>query len=71
MELTAGQSVRSDAAALPVAAGEYLSVSIYVEKGKLLSGNALDDVRLSVCRGDHTSDMRFYIRAGARIAFYI
>ena len=57
VELTAGQSVRSDAAALPVAAGEYLSVSIYVEKGKLLSGNALDDVRLSVCRGDHTSDM--------------
>lgn len=29
VELTAGQSVRSDAAALPVAAGEYLSVSIY------------------------------------------
>ena len=31
VELAAGESARSDAAALPVAAGGYLSVSIYVE----------------------------------------
>lgn len=57
VELAAGESARSDAAALPVAAGGYLSVSIYVEKGKLLSGNALDDAWLAVCRGDHATDV--------------
>lgn len=56
VELAAGESARSDAAALAVAAGGYLSVSIYVEKGRLLSGNALDDARLAVCRGDHADD---------------
>lgn len=51
--LRAGEVARSDPAALPVPAGSYFCVSLHVAKGKLLSGNALDDARLAVCRGDH------------------
>ena len=57
--LRGGESCRSDAAALPVPAGGFFSVSIHVVKGKLLSGNALDDAKLTVCRGNHAASRAF------------
>ncbi len=57
--LNAGETCRSDALAMTVPAGYHFCVSIHVKKGKLLSGNALDDAKLTFCRGNHAADASF------------
>lgn len=54
--LRAGEAIRSDAAAIQIRTGEFFCVSLYIVRGKLLSGNALDDAGLAFCRGDHAQD---------------
>lgn len=54
--LRAGETARSDAAALQIQAGGHFCVSLYVRRGKLLSGNELDDAKLIFCSGDHAED---------------
>lgn len=49
-----GEVVTTDEASIDVKTGEYLSISIYVEKGSLRSGNLIDNVELITARGNQT-----------------
>lgn len=50
--LKPGETVICDEAELDTAAGEYLAISIFVEKGDLKSGNLLNNVRLLTVKGN-------------------
>lgn len=49
-----GEVVTTDETAFKVKTGEYISISIYVEKGSLRSGNLIDNVELITARGNKT-----------------
>ncbi len=52
--IKAGEIVTTDEAALNIMTGDYLSISIYVEKGALRSGNLIDNVELITAKGNKT-----------------
>ena len=52
LTLPPGGSAISDEAAFAVPAGAHVCVSLYIEKGRLQSGNCLDDARLLCAKGD-------------------
>ncbi|MCL2494510.1 MAG: GDSL-type esterase/lipase family protein [Oscillospiraceae bacterium] len=52
LTLPPGGSAISDEAAFAVPAGAHVCVSLYIEKGRLQSGNCLDNARLLCARGD-------------------
>lgn len=52
--IKSGEVLTTDEVAFSVSTGEYISVSIYVEKGSLRSGNLIDNVELITSRGNKT-----------------
>lgn len=52
--LKVGEVVTTDETPFEVKTGEYISISIYVEKGSLRSGNLIDNVELITARGNKT-----------------
>lgn len=59
LTLRPGEKIISDAAALDVPAGAHIAVSVYIEKGRLRSGNCLDNARLLCARGDRAGALAF------------
>ncbi len=52
--LKKGETVKSDISDISVNMGEYISISIFVEKGSLKSGNLLNNASLITVKGDKT-----------------
>ncbi|MDR2687637.1 MAG: GDSL-type esterase/lipase family protein [Oscillospiraceae bacterium] len=59
LTLGPGETAVSDDVALAVPAGADICVSLYIEKGRLQSGNCLDNARLLCARGDRCGDLAF------------
>lgn len=51
-----GEIISTDEAVIDVNHGEYICISIYVEKGALRSGNLIDNVELITARGNRTNN---------------
>ena len=55
--LPPGEKAISDETELAVPADAYIAVSLYIEKGRLQSGNYLDNARLLFTRGDRCGEL--------------
>jgi len=69
LTLPPGETIISDEAAFHVPAGAHACVSLYIEKGRLQSGNCLNNARLLFARGDHADKLT--IRHKKRLKDYI
>lgn len=53
-----GEVLLSDTVNIPVRAGEYFCISVYVEKGDLRSGNLIDDADIITVKGNVTEEKK-------------
>ena len=66
LTLPPGETAISDETEFAVPVGAYIAVSLYIEKGKLQSGNLLNNVQLLCAKGDRCGELTIHHRKRPR-----